>query len=286
MPNLLGADPASDRRDFARLFADPAVGPDELKVYPCSLLESAELVRFARSGAWRPYDHETLVALLADCLAQVPRWCRVTRVIRDIPSPEILVGNRQTNLREPVEARLRAQGRTLVEMRAREIRSTPLDPRELRLRETARPVAGGEERFLEWVTGADRLAAFARVFLPGGPAAGPPVEDAPTAPAELSGCAVLREVHVYGTAAALGERAVGKAQHTGLGRRLVAAAAERARAHGCARLAVISAVGTRGWYRRLGFGDGALYQQLPLDVALRPGPAGRTGPAEAPLPRV
>ena len=257
MPNLLGSNPAADRRDFARLFEDPAIRPDELKIYPCSLIETAELMESAASGAWRPYDHEELVELLADCLEQVPHWCRVTRVIRDIPSPEIVSGNRFTNLREVVEARLAARGVPLREIRAREIRGEKIEAAGLRLRETPYRVDGGREQFLEWLGPGDRIAGFLRLRLPEAGTAASVME-------ELAGSAVIREVHVYGAAAKLGERAPGQAQHAGLGRRLVARAAELARQAGHRNLAVISAVGTRDWYRRLGFRDGALYQHRTL----------------------
>lgn len=254
MPNLVGATSQSDREDFRRLFEDTAVRPDELKVYPCSLIETAELMDIHRRGEWQPYGEEELVSLLADCLPEVPEWCRVTRVIRDIPSPDIVVGNRKTNLREVVEARIRAEGGTLGEIRSREVRQERLNRDELVLEERSYATSIGEERFLEWQTPAGRIAAFCRLSLPRA--------EAPLA--ELHGVALLREVHVYGPAASLKERGFGQAQHAGLGTQLVERAAVLARENGFPKLSVISAVGTRSWYRRLGFVDGPLYQHLSL----------------------
>jgi len=259
MPNLYGATPEGDIRDFARLFDDPALRPDELKIYPCSLVETAELVRVHARGKWAPYGHEVLVDLLAECLARVPAWCRVSRVIRDIPSPDIVEGNRQTNLREVVEARLGERGQRLVEIRSREIGQRTIHAAALVLRERRYATSGGDEHFLEWSTPEGRIAGFARLSLPRGE---PPFE-------ELRGRALLREVHVYGPVAGLGERGGGRAQHVGLGGRLVARAAEIAGAAGYPGLAVISSVGTRSWYRRLGFRDGTLYQHRALDGAAR-----------------
>ena len=79
---------------------------------------------------------------------------------------------------------------------------------------------------------------------------------------ELSGVALLREVHVYGAALSLGARSSRAAQHSGLGRELIAHAAELAREAGFSTLSVISAVGTREYYRQRGFRDGELYQHL------------------------
>ena len=81
---------------------------------------------------------------------------------------------------------------------------------------------------------------------------------------EIARSALLREVHVYGTSLPLGTPPGAAAQHGGLGTALVEEAARRAREAGHADLAVISAIGTRAWYRGLGFQDGALYQHLPL----------------------
>ena len=102
MPNLLGATPDRDSADYHRLFDDPDFRPDELKIYPCALVPSADLMRHYRDGSWQPYDHATLVALLADCFVATPEYCRLTRVIRDIPSTEIVAGEMRTNLRQDV----------------------------------------------------------------------------------------------------------------------------------------------------------------------------------------
>jgi elongator complex protein 3 len=258
MANLLGSDPARDRADFARLFDDPAIRPDELKLYPCSLVESAELAQHHARGEWRPYTRAELLPLVADCLAAIPRWCRASRVIRDIPSQEIVAGSQETNLREAAEALLRARGVPLREIRAREIRGAARDGAPLALCAARYATSIGEEVFLEAVTPSDRIAGFARLSLPTAErAADPPL-------AELRGSALLREVHVYGEVADFGESAPHKSQHAGLGAQLVARCAELARSAGHPALSVISAIGTRPWYRRRGFADGELYQHLAL----------------------
>ncbi|MEM9553921.1 MAG: tRNA uridine(34) 5-carboxymethylaminomethyl modification radical SAM/GNAT enzyme Elp3 [Acidobacteriota bacterium] len=263
MPNLHGSSPERDVEDFARLFDDPALRPDELKIYPCSLIESAELMQVYRAGQWRPYTHDELLGVLVDCLPQVPAWCRVTRVIRDIPGDDILVGNQQTNFREVVERRLDELGRRSRDIRAREVRARSVAPESLRLEVLFYESSIGRELFLQMVDAEQRLAGFARLTLPTPvPARGD--ETLPAGLDEIRGSALLREVHVYGGVVALGGRRDGAAQHAGLGRRLVAAAAEHAFAAGAPDLAVISAVGTRAYYRRLGFVDGSLYQHLAL----------------------
>ena len=87
------------------MFADADFRPDELKIYPCSLLESAELMQVYQRGDWQPYTQEELLETLVDCFARTPEYCRLTRVIRDIPSPYIVDGNRLTNFRQMVGTR-------------------------------------------------------------------------------------------------------------------------------------------------------------------------------------
>ena len=264
MPNLYGSSPADDIEDFERLFSDPGFRPDELKIYPCSLIESAELMRYYEDGRWRPYSHDELLQVLGICFRQTPEYCRLTRVIRDIPGTDIVDGNRTTNFREIVERHLRRDGHRVREIRAREIRSQPLDPGRLVLRRLDYSTAIGQEVFLQLVTREDRLAAFLRLSLPSlGTVLSKPGEDAPPI-AEIACSAMIREVHVYGLVVGLGARTNGRSQHSGLGKRLVEQARAMASAAGYKDLAVISSVGTRGYYRGLGFTDGELYQHLEL----------------------
>jgi len=254
MPNLLGATPRDDLADFRVLFEDPGLRPDELKIYPCLLVESAELARHHASGAWRPYSDRELVELLAACLEQTPPWCRVTRVVRDFSAADVAAGTHRANLRELAQAALAQRGVAPCEIRSREIRGGHLDPEGLRAEERGYATSIGRELFLEEATPEGRLAGFLRLSLPGGTAPLP----------ELEGSALVRELHVYGAALEIGRQPDGEAQHRGLGRRLLLRAAERAREAGYRDLAVISAIGTRAYYRRRGFSDGPLYQHHPL----------------------
>ena len=123
MPNLLGATPDSDRADFARLWSDPALRPDELKIYPCSIIEGTELYRLWQEGQFRPYTDEELVALVADCKTIIPPYCRVNRVFRDIPADDIVAGSKRSNLRQLVRQRLAEEGRRCSCIRCREVRA-------------------------------------------------------------------------------------------------------------------------------------------------------------------
>ena len=257
MPNLYGSSPGDDLADYKRLFGDPEFRPDELKIYPCSLIESAELMQQYEAGEWRPYSHEELLELLVDCFKGTPEYCRLTRVIRDIPGTDIVDGNKVTNFRQLVERELEKRGECSVDIRAREIGVKPVNDAALRLDRQSYASSVGEEIFLQLITIDRDIAGFLRLSLP----------DAKEEPltAELRGAAMIREVHVYGLALAIGSEQAGRAQHVGLGRRLIDAAAEIAAARGYRRLAVISSIGTREYYRKRGFHDGQLYQFRDLE---------------------
>ena len=254
MPNLYGSTPSLDIEDYARMFADPDFRPDELKVYPCSLIESAELMRYFQDGRWQPYTHDELLHVLVECFKATPEYCRLTRVIRDIPSTDIVVGNKLTNFRQVVEDALAQRGERCMDIRAREVRFARVQPGALHLDELRYESACGEEIFLQYIDDQRHIAAFLRLALP----AEAPLVD------ELAGAAIIREVHVYGQAVDIGDSADGRAQHAGLGTQLIERAAALAKARGYQRLAVISAVGTRGYYRKRGFEDGILYQSKAL----------------------
>ena len=254
MPNLYGSDPSADVADYQQLFADPDVRPDELKIYPCSLIPGTELMQHYRRGEWRPYTNAELLEVLSACFANTPEYCRLTRVVRDIPSTEIAAGEMLPNFRQVVERELRARGVRMPDIRAREIRGQAVAADALHLDELWYESGVGQEVFLQYITEDRRIAGFLRLSLP----------TLPPLVAELERAAMIREVHVYGQALALGQDAPGHAQHQGLGTRLIERAAQIAAERGYARLAVISAVGTRPYYRKRGFSDGELYQFRPL----------------------
>ncbi|MGB5293877.1 MAG: tRNA uridine(34) 5-carboxymethylaminomethyl modification radical SAM/GNAT enzyme Elp3 [Thermoanaerobaculia bacterium] len=255
MPNLLGSTPELDVEDFERLFDDPDFRPDELKIYPCSLVESAELMGYYERREWLPYSQSELTWVLTECLRRTPEYCRITRVIRDIPGTDIVTGNKVTNLRQVAEEEIRLRGLESRDIRAREIRHRSVDPSRLTLRRLDYDTGLGREVFLQFVTPEDRIAAFLRLSLPARRIQIPEIESS----------AMIREVHVYGHLAAIGQRQGARSQHLGLGRRLIRRARKIATEKNYRNLAVISAVGTRPYYRRLGFSDGPLYQHLELN---------------------
>lgn len=256
MVNLLGATPEGDKLDYERLVSDPAFLPDEVKLYPCCLVESAHLKERFERGAWRPYAEEVLVDVLESDTLATPPYTRISRMIRDISSGDIVAGNKKTNLRQMVESSLDGKNAHVREIRRREIAGAEISFDDLSLDCVAYKTSVSEERFLQWVASDGRIAGFLRLSLPfeGALELGAPVNP---------GEAMIREVHVYGKVARLHEAGEG-AQHAGLGRRLVEEACSQAREAGYAAINVISSVGTRFYYRGLGFDDNGLYQRKSL----------------------
>lgn len=252
MPNLYGSNPEEDIADYARMFNDEDFRPDELKVYPCSLIESAELMQRYQDGSWKPYTYDELLHVLSNAFKMTPEYCRLTRVIRDIPSTDIVSGNHLTNFRQIVDKELETQGERSPDIRAREIRGEVVSPEDLHMDEVWYSSSIGKEVFIQFITQERRIAGFLRLALP----------DMGIEPLteELRDAAMIREIHVYGQSLGIGENKDGRAQHTGLGKRLIERAVTLAQDHAYQHLAVISAIGTREYYRQRGFADGIYYQ--------------------------
>jgi elongator complex protein 3 len=253
MPNLLGATPDSDRIDYDRLWSDPGLRPDELKIYPNALVREAELVQWWARGEFRPYTVEELIELIAECKVRTPRYARLSRIIRDIPKGHIVAGSTVSNLREVIKRRIMQEGRACQCIRCREVRGTRSGGHGS-IGAIEYETIGGREIFLSVDTEADRLAGFLRLTLPTPEAIDLIQID------ELRHTAMIREVHVYGPVVEIGDDArSGHAQHSGIGTALIREAEQRARSAGYTSLAVISAIGTREYYRKQGFVAGELY---------------------------
>lgn len=253
MPNLYGSNVENDLQEYHQLFHDVAYKPDELKIYPCALIPSAELMAYYERGEWQPYSEEELQTILRYALSHTPQWARLTRVIRDIPSTEVAAGNIKTNHRQIIEDQLRQEGIRLQDIRAREIkRQQPVEPIVLTM--TSYETSSSTEHFLQFVDGENHILGFVRLSLPTMPS---PVE-------ELGRNALIRELHVYGITESVGTKETGSPQHSGFGKKLLAAAEKVAQEAGYLNISVISAVGTREYYRQRGYQDGELYQSKAL----------------------
>lgn len=254
MPNLLGSTPKSDIKDYQKLFHDKRFKPDEIKIYPCSLLKDTGLVPYYKKKIWKPYTKRQLMYVLKKCMVLTPRWCRITRMVRDISSADIIAGNKKSNIRQDVELELVKSGAKISEIRYREVRGVKVNLPELDLKVTKYETSVSKEFFLEYVTDKDKIVGFLRLSLP--------ITENPIR--ELKSSAIIREVHVYGQSLSIGNNEVGKSQHIGIGTKLIEKAKEIAIQHGFNKMSVISSIGTKSYYKKLGFNNGQLYQYQKL----------------------
>ena len=236
MPGLPTATPQEDKEDLARLFGDEHLRPDMLKIYPSLVLRDTPMYEMYEAGEYRPYDTDTMLDVLATAKAKFPPWMRVMRVQREIPPARIVAGPKYGNLRQLVHQEMARRHTACRCIRCREPRGAPLSLEQRRLDYMA---SGGRESFISYADGNDHIYGFIRLRIPGR-GAGP-----------REGAALVRELHVYGRALGLGEH--GGIQHSGLGRQLLAEAEQVARQAGAEHMLVISAVGTREYYRTSGY---------------------------------
>ncbi len=241
MPNLPGASIPDDRRMFEELFGNPRFRPDFLKIYPTLVTPASEIEGLWERGEYRPYTEEELIDLVAYGKSLLPEYVRLQRIQRDIPAKLIVAGSRHSNFRQLAEERLREQGLRCRCIRCREV-GRSVAPEEATISTLAYEACGGEERFIQ-AGSRDVLVGFARLRFPCRP-----VRD------ELSGAALLRELHVYGSVVPLSTEAGAEEwQHRSFGARLLSAAEEEALEQGYRRLAVMSGVGVRPYYRKQGY---------------------------------
>lgn len=256
MLNLLGSTPERDVQTYQKLVTDPRFKPDEVKLYPCVLVAHTGLYQAYAQGLWKPYSEETLIDLLVRCVQATPEYLRISRMVRDISAHDILAGSTTANLRQLVEERLNSEHDSIHEIRFREIATRSIDTRSAELSVVSYETATTQEYFYQWLAPTGHILGFLRLSLPQS------IGDQPKMPA------MIREVHVYGMAQRLtgsSDPQLGATQHQGLGRRLIHEACMQAQAEGFASIQVISAVGTREYYRSVGFdelSEDGLYQQM------------------------
>ena len=268
MPDLPGTTPEHDVEMYKQLFEDPGLRPDMVKIYPNTVIPSAELYQWLKDGRYKPYGEENLFKSLLQMKLETPRYCRISRLIRDIPSDEIAAGNKITNLREALEAELKKRGQKCVCLRCREIgrQKNNLLPTPYSLQPTLfvdkYETKGGTEYFLTFED-PNRIAvyAFLRLRIPDVDTNDLLLKFVP----EINNCAFVRELHTYGHQLAVGERDNKASQHKGLGKKLMAEAEKISSENNFNKVAVISGVGVRGYYRKLGYRKSGTYMVKQID---------------------
>jgi elongator complex protein 3 len=237
MPGLPGSTPAHDLELSRMLFEDERFRPDGLKLYPTMVVEGTELERWYREDRYRPYGIRTMVELMIEIKSIVPKYVRISRVLRDIPSKFITAGVRDS-LRGEVRQRLKQRGIECKCIRCREYGHRAREGWEIGEPELVRldyGAAGGKEVFLSFEDENETLFAILRMRIQ---------------PRDDQSSAIIRELHVYGPEVPLSGQEDGAAQHKGLGKALLQEAESIAVGEfGARRMKILSGIGAREYYR-------------------------------------
>ncbi|QQR83233.1 GNAT family N-acetyltransferase [Candidatus Peregrinibacteria bacterium] len=229
------------------MFELEGLRPDYLKVYPTMVTPFSDLEKMLKDdpSIHTPYTDDQLIDLVTDLQKHTPEYCRIIRIIRDIPAESIIIGSKTSNLRQIMERR----GVFCRCVRCREIQDTAFDVEKVELMDRPYRAGDGQEHFISIEEPTlDKLIGLCRLRLPD--------HSENALFEELKGAALIRELHVYGRQQSLNEAAnsaESKTQHTGFGRRLMEKAEAMAKESGYSRIVVIAAIGTREYYRKLGY---------------------------------
>uniref|UniRef100_F1L1A0 Elongator complex protein 3 n=1 Tax=Ascaris suum TaxID=6253 RepID=F1L1A0_ASCSU len=262
MPNLPNVTVERDLQQFKELFENPAFQPDGLKIYPTLVIRGTGLYELWRTGKYKSYPPEVLVDLIARILSLVPPWVRVYRVQRDIPMPLVSSGVEHGNLRELALKRIDELGLKCRDVRTREVGiqeiHNKVSPYDVELVRRDYQANGGWETFLSYEDPKqDILVGLCRLRKCSEKAHRPELQ---------GGVSIVRELHVYGSMVPVFSRDSSKFQHQGYGQLLMEEAERIARReHRSHKLAVISGVGTRNYYRKMGYELDGPYMSKQLD---------------------
>lgn len=237
-----------DIKMFKKLFRDTRFRPDMLKIYPVLIIKGTDLYNMWKKGYYTPLNDEEAAELIAEVYRYIPEWVRVMRVQRDIPADAIDAGVKRSNLRELVMKKMKEKNIRCKEIRCREAGhkwlKEHLMPKNVELIKRKYKSSNGWEYFLSFEdVEQDILIGYLRARIPYRPYR-----------SELDSKTLLvRELKVVGTALPIGKKESSAFQHQGLGKKLMEAAENLAKDKGMYKVAVISAVGTREYYRKLGY---------------------------------
>lgn len=230
-----------DLKMLKTLFENQVFRPDMLKIYPCLVLKGTKLYRLWKNGKYKPLTTEEAAKIIIKFKTIVPRYCRIMRIQRDIPSNLIEAGVNKTNLRQLIEILMKKRGLKCSCIRCREPRGRKINFQNIKILVISYKASYGKEFFIsaEDVKN-DILVGFCRLRFP-----------SQVLRKELKDCGLIRELHVYGSAIPIGKR--GEIQHRGVGRRLLKKAEQIVKYYNKKRVIVISGVGARPYYRKFGY---------------------------------
>jgi elongator complex protein 3 len=255
MPGLPGSTPAKDFKMFKELFSNPDFQPDMLKIYPTVVLKNSKLYNIWKNGSYKPLSNIQFEKLILKIKNEViPPYVRIARLVRDVPTSSIIAGPTVSNLRQIIIPRSHCQC-----IRCREVRSGYVIKEKIILNRIDYDASDGKEIFLQYVS-KDPSASLPPLIKG---RAGVRSNDT-MQPKKLFALlrlritsenkAVIREVHTYGKVTKINEKNKKSPQHIGLGKKLISEAERIAKKEfGIKDISVISGIGVRNYYRKLGY---------------------------------
>ena len=251
MPGLPLTTKEMDLTGIKTLFENPDYCPDMLKIYPCMVMEGTKLYDDWKNGKFNPLTTKEAAEIIAEAKRFVPKWCRIMRVQRDIPTYVTASGVDRTNLRQYVEKICKEKDIKCKCIRCREIgfylknnRQIKIDTNNIQTTITEYEASLGKEFFIaaEDLEN-DVLFGFCRLRFP----------SQFLRPEITQNSALIRELHVFSAAAQIGRKSEDSFQHRGIGKNLLAKAEEIAKQNGKDKMVVISGIGAREYFRKLGY---------------------------------
>jgi elongator complex protein 3 len=254
MPGLPGSTPEKDLKDFRKLFEDPRLRPDMLKIYPTLLLRDTGLAKLYAKGLYKPYPDDVLTDLLLEMKKTVPSWVRIMRIQREIESENIINGHSISNIRQILQKKLREQGLQCNCIRCREVGIRNVNDQDVKvdLKRIDYDSSDGKEVFLSLedsskkvLFGYLRLRKLAR----------PHRKELTDRNGKPS--AIVRELHVLGQLVDIGRNndfTLSSSQHKGYGSTLLEKAEDIVKNEfATSSISIISAIGTRQYYKKFGY---------------------------------
>ncbi len=254
MPNLPGSNPKHDIEMAKTMYQDPRFKPDFVKIYPTQVIPETELYREWERGEFETYDDQTMMEVLKQIKLITPPWVRIDRLVRDISKQWVKSGTHKTNMRQLIQNQLKKEGKACQCIRCREIKNQHYNETPVMVKREIETL-GGDEYLLSFEVN-NHLYSLLRLRLPH------PGEEILFP--ELEGAALIREVHTFGVMIPVDAQDASKPQHKGFGKKLIREAEILARQQGYRKIAVISAIGTRNYYRKLGYQLEGLYMTKKL----------------------
>lgn len=233
MLNLPSSTPSKDIKMFKELFTNENFQPDYIKIYPCALVKEASLYKLYLKKKYKPYSEKTLIKTIKEIKKIIPKYVRIERIIRDIPATLIVEGGAKiSNLRQVIEFDMKKENWQCQCIRCREIKDTNTKEK-LYLFKKEYNASQGKEIFLSFED-KKRKHIYSLLRL------------------RITNQAIIRELHTYGQALSINEKK-DLTQHKGLGKKLIEEAEKITKKHKINKISVISGVGVRGYYKKLGY---------------------------------